>query len=94
MEKEGRVGKERERRGKGTGREGKDELNSGIFLASVSLLLLLLLIINFICQQKHKKTAIEQSIAWSNMLNSTERHKSAVISALHKIEVSVNRIDI
>ena len=45
MEKEGRVGKERERRGKGTGREGKDELNSGIFFSLC--VVIIIVIINY-----------------------------------------------
>ena len=38
-----------------------------------------------------KQIAIQQSIAWSNMLNSRERDRNAVrpTSALNKIEISL-----
>jgi len=67
----------------GTGGEGKDELNFSIIFNFSVVIVLLLLIINFIRQHKHKKIAIQQSIPWSNMLNSrlTEVNKSAVTSA-------------
>ena len=49
----------------------------------------LLLLILFAKTSAEKQIALQQSITWSRMLNRRERHRSAVTSALNKIEISV-----
>ena len=49
----------------------------------------LLLLILFAKTSAEKQIALQQSITWSHMLNRRERHRSAVTSALNKIEISV-----
>jgi len=52
------------------------------------IIILLLLLLLFACKNI-KQTTIQQSITWSNMLNRTDRNRSALTVALNKIEISV-----
>jgi len=51
-------------------------------------IIIILLLLLFACKNI-KQTTIQQSITWSNMLNRTDRNRSALTVALNKIEISV-----